>query len=63
MREFFRSRLAVAAVAFALLFAVAAPTLAADSQPLVSPAWLNEHLKDRDLVVLDDFIYSEPLPK
>ena len=39
------------AATFALVFALAAPASAA--QPLVSPQWLNEHLHDADLVVID----------
>lgn len=56
MREYFPPRwaaLAVFAVAVSFLAAVAAPVRAADVTPLVSPAWLSEHLKDSDLVVLD----------
>jgi thiosulfate/3-mercaptopyruvate sulfurtransferase len=40
-----------AGIAFALL--LGAPAMAADAQPLVSVQWLNGHLKDADLVVLD----------
>ena len=32
---------------------IAAPAAAADAQPLVTPAWLNAHLHDQNLVVLD----------
>ncbi|HXX25924.1 MAG TPA: sulfurtransferase [Pseudolabrys sp.] len=39
------------AAVVALVVALAAPATAA--QPLVSPQWLNEHLHDADLVVLD----------
>lgn len=39
--------------ALALAFTLAAPAAAADAQPLVSPAWLNTHLHDQNLVVLD----------
>ena len=39
------------AASFVLLVTLAAPALAA--QPLVSPQWLNGHLHDGDLVVLD----------
>jgi thiosulfate/3-mercaptopyruvate sulfurtransferase len=44
---FFRRLLA----GLALALAMAAPAMAA--QPLVSPAWLKDHLHDNDLVVLD----------
>jgi len=40
-----------AALALALVFA--APAMAGDAQPLVSPAWLHDHLHDAGLVVLD----------
>jgi len=40
-----------AAFAFALAFA--APAMASDAQPLVSPAWLKAHVRDAGLVVLD----------
>ena len=40
-------------LAFAIAFALAAPVAAADAQPLVTPAWLNSHLRDPNLVVLD----------
>ena len=49
MRKFFASSLA--ALALALL--LAAPAVAADAQPLVSVQWLNSHLRDPNLVVLD----------
>jgi thiosulfate/3-mercaptopyruvate sulfurtransferase len=39
--------------ALALTLALAAPAVAADVQPLVSVAWLNSHLRDANLVVLD----------
>ncbi|MGH6728083.1 MAG: sulfurtransferase [Pseudolabrys sp.] len=55
MKNFFTTGittpLRLAALAFALM--VAAPAMAADTQPLVSPAWLNAHLRDAGLVVLD----------
>jgi len=55
MRKSFAARiktpLRLAAIALALAFA--APAMAADAQPLVSPAWLNTHLHDSGLVVLD----------
>ena len=41
------------AVGFALALLAAAPAVAADQQPLVSAAWLNGHLRDANLVVLD----------
>jgi len=41
------------AAALALVFIITAPAMAADAQPLVSPAWLNAHLRDQNLVVLD----------
>ena len=41
------------AVGFALALLAAAPAVAADQQPLVSAAWLNGHLRDTNLVVLD----------
>ena len=37
----------------ALALVLAAPAAAADTQPLVSAAWLNGHLRDANLVVLD----------
>jgi thiosulfate/3-mercaptopyruvate sulfurtransferase len=40
-------------LAFALAVVLAAPAAAADAQPLVTPAWLNSHLHDPNLVVLD----------
>jgi thiosulfate/3-mercaptopyruvate sulfurtransferase len=39
--------------ALALALALAAPASAADAPPLVSPGWLNEHLKDPGLIVVD----------
>ena len=39
--------------ALTLAFVPAAPAAAADAQPLVSLAWLNSHLHDANLVVLD----------
>lgn len=39
--------------ALGILFMLAVPAVAAGSQPLVSPAWLNSHLHDANLVVLD----------
>lgn len=53
MKERIVSRLAAAAAALVALVFVAVAAKAAEVQPLVSPAWLNEHLKDSDLVVLD----------
>src|SRR5664280_3132373 len=41
------------AAGLALVLVLAAPAAAADTQPLVSPAWLNSHLRDANLVVLD----------
>jgi thiosulfate/3-mercaptopyruvate sulfurtransferase len=41
------------ASALGLALVLAAPALAADTQPLVSPAWLNSHQRDANLVVLD----------
>jgi thiosulfate/3-mercaptopyruvate sulfurtransferase len=41
------------AVGFALALLAAAPSVAADQQPLVSAAWLNGQLRDTNLVVLD----------
>src|SRR5450631_1211708 len=41
------------AAGIALVLLAAAPAAAADTQPLVSPAWLNSHLRDANLVVLD----------
>lgn len=52
MKAKIASRLSAFAL-LALAFVVTAPARAADAQPLVSPAWLNEHLKDSDVVVLD----------
>jgi thiosulfate/3-mercaptopyruvate sulfurtransferase len=43
----------IAAAAFALALAVAAPAFAASAQPLVSAQWLNNHRADPGLVVLD----------
>ena len=37
----------------ALALLVAAPAVAADQQPLVNSVWLNSHLRDANLVVLD----------
>lgn len=53
MKEYFASRFAAVAAFLALFVVVASPAPAADTQPLVSPAWLNAHLNDADLVVLD----------
>jgi thiosulfate/3-mercaptopyruvate sulfurtransferase len=56
MRKYFAARLAAfatVAVTLALLFAAAAPAQAAGVTPLVTPGWLNQHLKDPSLVVLD----------
>lgn len=53
MREYAAPRLAVFATALAWLFAGATPAAAAAVTPLVTPAWLNEHLQDPGLVVLD----------
>ena len=53
MQERFVSRLAAVAAALMALVFVSVAARAADAQPLVTPAWLNEHLKDSDLVVLD----------
>ncbi len=41
------------AATLALALFIAAPATAAETQPLVSPAWLNTHLHDANLVVLD----------
>ncbi len=41
------------AAGLALVLLIAAPAAAADRQPLVTPAWLNAHLHDQNLVVLD----------
>jgi len=41
------------AAILALALAFAAPAAATDLPPLVSPGWLNGHLGDRDLIVLD----------
>jgi thiosulfate/3-mercaptopyruvate sulfurtransferase len=49
----FASALRRLAAAFVLTLALAAPAAAADMQPLVSVAWLNSHLHDANLVVLD----------
>ncbi len=57
MRKFFAYRFAGAprrlATALALTLAIAAPAAAADLQPLVPVQWLNSHLHDANLVVLD----------
>ncbi len=57
MRKIFAPRFAGAlrrfAAALALTLTLAAPAAAADPQPLVSAAWLNSHLRDANLVVLD----------
>ena len=42
-----------AGVYLALTLVIAAPAAAADAQPLVSVEWLNSHLHDPNLVVLD----------
>ncbi len=47
------SRRLVAGLALAIGLAFVAPAMATDAQPLVSPAWLNAHLRDQNLVVLD----------
>ena len=56
MRKKFARRFAATlsglAAALALALVLAAPA-AAEAQPLVSPAWLNSHLHDQNLVVLD----------
>src|ERR1700693_5123418 len=41
------------AAGIALVLLAAAPAAAADQQPLVSAAWLNGHLRDANVVVLD----------
>lgn len=42
------------AIGMALIMpALIAPSFGADAQPLVNPAWLNEHLHDQNLLVLD----------
>jgi thiosulfate/3-mercaptopyruvate sulfurtransferase len=55
MREYFASRLAqtARAVLVTVTLALAAPAAAADAPPLVDTGWLNSHLKDADLTVLD----------
>lgn len=53
MQEKFATRLSAFAAALFALFIAAAPVQAAEAESLVSPTWLNEHLKDSDLVVLD----------
>jgi thiosulfate/3-mercaptopyruvate sulfurtransferase len=53
MRNYFAARLATFATTLALLVAAAAPAQATDVTPLVTPAWVSQHLKDPDLVVLD----------
>jgi thiosulfate/3-mercaptopyruvate sulfurtransferase len=57
MRKIFASDLAGVlrriAAGLALALAVAAPAMAADAPPLVTPEWLNGHLSDPNLVVLD----------
>ncbi len=57
MRKIFASRFAKTwcrlAAALALAFVLAAPAAAAEAQPLVTPAWLQAHLRDANLVVLD----------
>jgi len=56
MRKYFAARLAAfatVAATLALLVAAAAPARAADVTPLVTPAWLSQHVKDANLVVLD----------
>ncbi len=57
MRKIFAHRFAVTLCGFAvgLAFALVAASsaVAADAQPLVTPAWLNTHLHDANLVVLD----------
>jgi thiosulfate/3-mercaptopyruvate sulfurtransferase len=53
MQEKIISRVTVLAAALLGLFLMAAPVRAAEAQPLVSAAWLNDHLKDSGLVVLD----------
>ncbi len=57
MRKIFTHRFAASlrrlTVGVALIFALAAPAAAAGGEPLVSPAWLNAHQHDANLVVLD----------
>lgn len=53
MQEKVVSRLAAFAGVLLALVVIATAGRAAEVQPLVSAVWLNEHLKDRDLVVLD----------
>ena len=49
----FASHLRQFAAALALALLIAVPAAAADAQPLVSVQWLNSHLRDANLVVLD----------
>ena len=49
MRRFFTS----AAATFALVLLMAAPASSASMEPLVSVQWLDSHLRDANLVVLD----------
>jgi thiosulfate/3-mercaptopyruvate sulfurtransferase len=49
----FPSALRRLAAGLALAFVFIAPAAAADAQPLVTTAWLNTHLRDANLVVLD----------
>ena len=53
MQERIVSRLVAIAAALVALVFISVAARAAEVQPLVSPAWLNEHIKDSDLVVLD----------
>jgi thiosulfate/3-mercaptopyruvate sulfurtransferase len=57
MRKIFAHRLAKTlrrlAAGLALMLFVAAPAAAAETQPLVSVAWLHGHLRDANLLVLD----------
>jgi thiosulfate/3-mercaptopyruvate sulfurtransferase len=53
MKEKIVFRVSAFAAALIALLIITTPLRAADVAPLVSPAWLNEHLKDSDLVVLD----------
>lgn len=53
MKEKIVSCFSAIAVAFVTLVLVSVAVRAAEGQPLVSPAWLSEHLKDSGLVVLD----------
>ena len=50
LRKILAMPLRTALFASAILLA---PALAAAAEPLVTPAWLNEHLRDQHLVVLD----------